>query len=90
MTEDDNTVTSFREYVYRVENIIDEFAIISLSVGAITVIVWSLFFASRDYTVLEFGRNIFYWIGMVAMMIIARELWQINHKMRVYLERQGE
>ena len=90
MTEDENTVTSFREYVYRIENIIDEFAIIALSVGAITVIVWSLFFASRDYTVLEFGRNIYYWIGMVAMMIIARELWQINHKMRVYLERQGE
>ena len=87
---DDSNLQGFREYVYRIENIVDEFAIIALSVGAITVIVWSLFFASRDYTVLEFGRNIFYWITMVALMIIARELWQINHKFRIYLERQGE
>lgn len=90
MTDDDDTVSSFREYVYRVENIIDEFAIIALSIGAITVIVWSLFFGSRDYTMIEFGRNIFYWVGMVAVMVIARELWQINHKMRIFLERQGE
>lgn len=89
-SSDETSLSSFREYVYRIENIVDELAIIALSVGAIVVIVWSLFFASRDYTLLEFGRNIFYWITMVALMIIARELWQINHRLRIYLERQGE
>lgn len=85
----DNSVSDFRDFVYKIENVVDEFAIIALSVGAMAVIVWSLFFAPREYTVIELGRNIFYWITMVALMIIARELWQINHRIRVYLEEQN-
>lgn len=75
------------EYLYRVENIMDEFAIAVLSFGAIFVIVYSLFWAPLDNGFVTLGKNIEPWITMLALMLIARELWLMNlHNRKQALE----
>lgn len=79
-------------YLYEVENVIDEIVIVILSLGAIFVAGWVLFASTLDYDMIEFGRIIFPWVAMVALMIIGRELWLMNRKISHYLENkdQGE
>ena len=81
---------SFHDFVYRIENIVDEFVIVMLSIGAITVSIYTLFFTSESYDFIEFGRVIFPWLTMLALMIIGRELWILNRKVSAYLEAEGE
>lgn len=78
------------KYLYEAENVVDEIIIVMLSLGAISVAAWVLFVSSLDYSIIEFGRVIFPWVTMVALMIIGRELWLINRKFSHYLERTGE
>jgi hypothetical protein len=76
---------SFSEYVYRLENIVDEMAIAFLSLGTITVILWTLLFATQDVGMLTFGDIIAPWIVMLALMLIARELWLLNRNLEQYM-----
>ena len=78
----------FHDFVYKAENIIDELVIVLLSVGAITVSVYTFFFSSQNVDFLQFGRSIFPWITMLALMIIGRELWILNQKISAYLDQQ--
>jgi ABC-type Fe3+-siderophore transport system permease subunit len=80
----------FRNFVYNIENIVDEFVIVILSLGAIVVSVYSVFFTSQGPNFIEFGRVIFPWITMLALMIIGRELWLMNRKLTTYLEQKGD
>lgn len=68
----------FHEYLYQVENFMDEFAIAVLSLGAIFVTVWAFFWTPQNYGLVTFGKVIEPWITMLALMIIARELWLMN------------
>lgn len=78
----------FRNYTYQVENIVDELVIVALSVGALMVAIWTVFYSSQDVTVVSFGEDIYPWIVMLALMIIGRELWLMNRKISHYLEQQ--
>lgn len=78
----------FRRYLYDLENALDEFVIVFLSLGAILVTVWSLFVSTNKYTMVEFGQLVAPWIVMLALMIIARELWLLNRRISHYLEQQ--
>ncbi len=66
------------EYFYQVENILDEFVIAILSLGAIVVALYTMFWAPQNVGIVSFGRIIEPWITMLALMIIARELWLMN------------
>lgn len=73
---------SFSEYLYNVENVVDEFAIAAMSFGFIVVTIWAFFFAAGDVSMLEFGKQVVSpWITPLALMIIARELWLMNRDM---------
>ncbi len=76
----------FHEYLYEVENWVDEFAIAFLSFGAIAVIINAIFFAPGDVNFLSLGELIYPWIVMLALMIIGRELWLLNRNLRAYAE----
>jgi len=76
----------FHDFVYKAENIIDELVIVLLSVGAITVSVYTMFYTSQNINFIEFGRIIFPWITMLGLMVIGRELWIMNRKISAYLE----
>lgn len=78
----------FRRYLYDLENALDEFVIVFLSLGAILVTFWSLFVSTNKYTMVEFGQLVAPWIVMLALMIIARELWLLNRRISHYLEQQ--
>ncbi|PSG98717.1 MAG: hypothetical protein BRC29_01155 [Nanohaloarchaea archaeon SW_7_43_1] len=80
----------FHEYVYSVENWLDELVIAFLSFGVIIVLVDLLLFQSRNYSFMTLGDAIFPWITMIALMIIGRELWLLNRNVREHLERTGE
>ncbi len=80
----------FHEYLYNIENWADEFTIAALSFGAIFVTVWSFFWASQDVGLITFGKIIEPWITMLALMIIARELWLMNMHNRGQMEDEGE
>ena len=81
----------FHDFVYRAENIVDELVIVLLSVGAITVSIYTLFFSSQNIDFIQFGRIIFPWITMTGLMVIGRELWLMNRHISSYLEyEQGE
>jgi len=80
----------FRNYLYNVENILDELVIVILSFGAIAVALWTAFYSSQESTMVSFGRAIQPWIVMLALMIIGRELWLLNRKVSHYLDQQGE
>ncbi|MFP4038357.1 MAG: hypothetical protein ACLFTA_01080 [Candidatus Nanohaloarchaea archaeon] len=77
-------------YVYEFENVLDEFVIVLLSLGAISVTGWVLFASSFNYDIMEFGRVIEPWITMLALMIIGRELWLMNRRVSRYLDEAGE
>lgn len=77
----------FRRYLYDVENALDEFVIVFLSLGAIIVSVWTLFVSTNNYTFAEFGQLISPWIIMLGLMIIGRELWLLNRRISHYLEK---
>ncbi|MEF8880270.1 MAG: hypothetical protein V5A72_00365 [Candidatus Nanohaloarchaea archaeon] len=80
----------FSDFVYNVENIVDEFVIVALSLGAITVSVYSLFFYPESVDFIQFGDIIAPWIVMLGLMIIGRELWIMNKKLNSYIQQQGE
>ncbi len=77
-----NDTKSFSEYMYRVENLVDEFVIGFLSFGVVFTFVWALFFTDRNYGMVTLGQEVIYpWVTALALMLIARELWFINRKM---------
>lgn len=80
----------FSEFVKETENIVDELVIALLSLSAIIVSVYTLFFSSQNVDFIQFGSIIQPWIVMLGLMIIGRELWLINKKLGVYLEEEGE
>lgn len=83
------TEQKFHEYLYEIENWVDEFAIAFLSLGTIVVLVYEIFFVSIQGQGLNFqslGITIEPWITMLALMIIARELWIMNRRNQI----QGE
>lgn len=81
---------TFKDFVYNVENLVSDMVIALLSVGVIVVSIYSLFFSSQNVDFVEFGRIISPWIGMVALMIIARELWILNNQFGKFLEMKGD
>ncbi len=80
----------FSKFVYELENVVDELVIALLSVSAIIVSVYTIFFNSQSVDFIEFGRIIQPWIVMLGLMIIGRELWLINNSLERYLETEGE
>ncbi|MFB6115170.1 MAG: hypothetical protein ABEK04_02675 [Candidatus Nanohalobium sp.] len=84
----DLVTKKFRRYLYDLENAVDEFVIVFLSLGAILVSFWSLFVSTSNYNMVEFGQLVAPWIVMLALMIIARELWLLNRRISHYLEQQ--
>ena len=76
----------FHEYVYQVENWLDEVVIAFLSFGFIVVLVDLLFYQSQNYSFITLGEAIFPWVAMIALMIIGRELWLLNRSVREHLE----
>ncbi|MFB6226130.1 MAG: hypothetical protein ABEJ02_02150 [Candidatus Paceibacteria bacterium] len=76
----------FSEFVYEIENWMDEFVIAFLSFGAIVVFIDLLFFQSRNYSFMTFGDQLYPWIVMLALMIIGRELWLLNRNLNEYME----
>ena len=81
--------TKFHEFLYQIENILDELLIAFLSFGAIVVSVWTLQ-RTQGLTMSSFGDIISPWIVMLGLMIIGRELWLLNRNIEEYLERKGE
>lgn len=81
--------TKFHDFLYEVENILDELLIAFLSFGAIVVAVWTLQ-RTQGLTMSSFGDIIQPWIVMLGLMIIGRELWLLNRNIEEYLERKGE
>lgn len=77
----------FHQYVYEVENWIDEVMIGFLSFGFVVVMVDLLFYQTRNYSFITLGDAIFPWVTMVALMIIGRELWLLNRSVREHLEK---
>lgn len=80
----------FKRYLYDLENAVDEFVIVFLSLGAIVISTWAIFVSTNNYNMVEFGNLVSPWIIMLALMIIARELWLLNRRISYYLEQQGE
>jgi len=77
----------FHEYLYEIENWVDEFAIAFLSFGTVVVLVYEIFFVSQQgINFQSLGLTIQPWITMLALMIIARELWIMNRHNQI----QGE
>ncbi|MFB6204836.1 MAG: hypothetical protein ABEJ75_04270 [Candidatus Nanohaloarchaea archaeon] len=74
----------FHEFLYRVENILDEFLIGVLSFGAIFVTL-NAFLTSSGLSWTSWGKLIFEWIVMLGLMIIGRELWLLNRNLRQYM-----
>lgn len=71
----------FHEFIYRVENVLDEFVIAVLSFSVILITVHLFFVSSQDVGLVSFGKIIEPWVTMLALMLIARELWIMNlHK----------
>jgi hypothetical protein len=79
----------FHEYIYNVENWLDELVIAFLSFGIIVVMIDLILFQSQNYSFITLGDAIFPWVSMLALMIIGRELWLLNRNVREYME-QGE
>ncbi|WEL20014.1 hypothetical protein [Candidatus Nanohalococcus occultus] len=73
---------SFSDFIYNIENIVDEFTIVALSFGFVVVTIWAFFFAAGDVSMIEFGKQVVSpWLTPLALMIIARELWLMNRNM---------
>jgi hypothetical protein len=90
MSEERMEKKLFHEFLYDVENILDEFLIGVLSFGAILVTVYTLAYSGQSVTMMSFGKVIEPWITMLALMIIGRELWIFNRKMDNYMEQLVE
>lgn len=75
----------FHEYIYDVENWLDEVVIGFLSFGFIVVLIDLLFYQSQDYSFITLGDAIYPWVTMIALMIIGRELWLLNRSVREHL-----
>lgn len=78
----------FHEYIYDVENWLDELVIAFLSFGIIVVLIDLLLYQSQNYSFITLGDAIFPWVTMTALMIIGRELWLLNRNIRHYM-REG-
>lgn len=77
----------FHEYLYEIENWLDEFAIAFLSFGAIVVLIYEIFFmSSQGLSFQSLGITMEPWITMLALMIIARELWIMNRQNQIQSE----
>jgi hypothetical protein len=76
----------FHEYLYEVENWVDEFAIAFLSFGFIVAFIEILFFQSQSLTFTTLDEEIYRWVMMIGIMVIGRELWLMNRNIREYLE----
>ena len=77
----------FHEYLYEIENWLDEFAIAFLSFGAIVVLIYEIFFmSSQGLSFQSLGITMEPWITMLALMIIARELWIMNRHNQIQSE----
>jgi hypothetical protein len=74
------------QYLLRVENWVDEFAIAFLSLGTITVLLWTILFSTSNVNMISLGQMIQPWVTMLALMIIARELWLMNLRERQKME----
>lgn len=77
----------FHQYIYEVENWIDEVVIGFLSFGFIVVMIDLLLYQTQNYSFITLGDAIFPWITMLALMIIGRELWLLNRSVREHLEK---
>lgn len=73
---------SFHHFVYEAENFVSELVIAFSSFAAILVTVYSVFGASGGVGFLTLGRNIFPWLSITALFVIARELWIMNYDRR--------
>ena len=81
----------FRNFIYKVENTVDELVIVLLSLGAIVVAVYNLFFHPEGVNFMQLGRLMFWWLTPLGLMIIGRELWLMNRKMHSHVyDREGE
>ena len=69
---------NFSDFLYNIENLVDEFVLAFLSFGTIVVSIWAIFFSTANVDMLTFGNIIEPWITMLALMLIARELWLMN------------
>ncbi|MFB6182867.1 MAG: hypothetical protein ABEI78_02270, partial [Candidatus Nanohaloarchaea archaeon] len=78
--------TKFHEFLYKIENTLDEFVIAILSFGAIFVTLNTMI-SGAGLSWVTLGRTIQPWITMLALMIIGRELWILNHKLQTYFEK---
>ena len=78
----------FHEFLYGIENVVDEFVIAFLSFGTIVVLIWSIFFSAENVSMMSLGNLIQPWVTMLALMIIARELWLMNRHNQ--MRREGE
>ncbi len=90
MSEDTMEEKMFHEFLYDVENILDEILIGVLSFGAILVTIYTLVYSSQSVSMMSFGKIIEPWITMLGLMIIGRELWIFNKKMDGYMSRLEE
>lgn len=77
----------FSQYLYDIENWVDEFAIAFLSFGTIAVVINAIFIAPQNVGFLSLGELIYPWIVMLALMIIGRELWLLNRNFGQYMEK---
>lgn len=82
--------TKIHEYLYKAENLLDEFVIAVLSFGAIFVTVYTFTAAGDSPDWIAFGNIIEPWITMLALMIIGRELWLMNVHKRKEVYGEGE
>lgn len=78
----------FEHYMDNIENTVNEFVIVVLSFGAIMATLYTVTNGAQ-YDWIDFGRILFPWVSMLALMIIARELWLLNTKVTHYLKEQS-
>jgi hypothetical protein len=78
----------FEHYMDNIENTVNEFVIVVLSFGAIMATLYTVTNGAQ-YDWVSFGRILFPWVSMLALMIIARELWLLNTKVTHYLKEQS-
>lgn len=80
----------FHEYLYEVENWVDEVVIAVLSFSAIFVATYVMFISPGSISFLDLGNTLQPWITMLALMIIGRELWLIKNAMYEKWNLEGE
>ncbi len=71
----------FSKFLYKAENVVDELVIAILSFGAMFIPIYLYFSEAQTFTFMSLGERIFPWIVMVALMLIARELWLLNRQL---------